>query len=274
MLIGLVLSRCSDLRDPIPTNSPAELEVHPEDWLDETSPDFHGRFIQNIGWNLKNCQQCHAADYTGGIANTSCLTCHPATPEDCTVCHGGADNLTGAPPEDLSGNQTTDSRGVGAHTTHLNGVSLSTGFECGTCHVVPASFDTPGHVDSQLPAEVLFSNLALTDSATPNWDTNAASCMNAYCHGNWSLAKAESNFQFIYAADNIAGNASSPTWTDPATVTCGTCHNLPPVGHNPSGLDTCAGCHSSVIDANGDIIDKSKHVNGQVNVFGQEFPMF
>lgn len=271
VLVGLILSNCSDLREPISTNPVAELEVHPAEWLVETSQDFHGQFIQNAGWNLEQCQQCHGTDYTGGIAKTSCLTCHPQTPEDCTVCHGGVDNLTGAPPEDLAGSQTTDSRGVGAHTTHLNGAALSVGFECGTCHVVPASFNTPGHVDSELPAEVRFSGSALLDNAVPNWDTASGSCMNAYCHGNWSLSKMESNNQFIYSADNMEGNNATPTWTDPATAVCGTCHDLPPRGHTPFELNACAGCHSSVIDANGDIIDKTKHVNGQINVFGQEF---
>jgi predicted CxxxxCH...CXXCH cytochrome family protein len=274
IFVGFALIGCSELREPIPTNPPAETEVHPSGWLTVDSPEFHGEFIKNIGWDLKRCQQCHGVDYTGGIANTSCLTCHPSTPEDCTVCHGGVDNLTGAPPEDLDGNRNTDARGVGAHTAHLSEGALALGFECETCHLVPDSFFAPGHVDSDLPAELNFSNLALVDNANPVWQGESETCQNSYCHGNWSLLKSESGFDFIYEADMIQGNAASPKWTDATTVTCGTCHDLPPNGHTSFELNECANCHGTVIDANGLIINKEKHVNGNVNVFGQEFPIF
>lgn len=276
MVFSWLFWGCSDLRQPSPTNSPPGLSVHPDKWLIENSPDFHGQFIRNNNWDLKACQQCHGRDYTGGIANTSCLNqaCHPSTPEDCTVCHGGVDNLTGAPPEDLDGNTTTTAPGVGAHTVHLAGDSLTVGFDCATCHVVPDSLYASGHVDSDLPAEVFFSGLALTDTANAAWDVGRVSCNNTYCHGNWSLSKEQSGNSFIYMADKIEGNAASPKWTDPATVVCGTCHNLPPNGHTPFGLTACIGCHSAVIDAEGKIIDRTKHVNGMVNVFGREFPIF
>ncbi|MFQ6114986.1 MAG: CxxxxCH/CxxCH domain-containing protein [bacterium] len=277
ILLGFLFTRCSDLREPVPTNSPANLSVHPFAWSDTTqvdSPDFHSNFFQSIRWDLKRCQQCHGVDYQGGIANFSCLTCHPATPEDCVVCHGGVDNMTGAPPEDLNGNRDTEFRGVGAHTAHLSEGQFSLGFECETCHVVPDSFYAAGHVDSNLPAEVIFSKLALVDKADPTWQIESESCQNAFCHGNWSLLKSESGFSFIYSADRIEGNLASPTWTDPTTVTCGTCHDLPPKGHIPYQLNECSNCHIFVIDADGLIIDKSKHVNGNVNVFGQEYPIF
>lgn len=248
--------------------------LHPSGWLIKDSPDFHALFIRNSGWDLNQCQQCHGADYAGGIVNVSCLNCHPATPEDCIVCHGGVDNLTGAPPEDIDGNRDTNSRGVGAHTAHLTGGEVSSGFDCGSCHGVPGSFDTPGHVDSGLPAEVNFSHLTLVDNAIPHWNAETVMCQNTYCHGNWSLLKENSNHTFIYSDETMSGNSASTKWTDPATAACGTCHELPPIGHKPRPLPSCGGCHRSVIDAKGIIIDKSKHVNGMVNVFGQEYPIF
>jgi len=33
-------------------------------------------------------------------------------------------------------------------------------------------------------------------------------------------------------------------------------------------------CHSGVVDENGNIADKTKHVNGKVNVFGREYSVF
>ncbi|MFQ5864972.1 MAG: cytochrome c3 family protein [bacterium] len=327
VLVGALFTGCSDLREPVPTNSPAALEVHSPGWLRLNSPEFHGLIIRNNQWDWDACQRCHGEDFKGGISGiacsschptiphprdwiipdsenfhgkavraanwqmseclgchgqdyagattgVSCLTCHPATPEDCTVCHGGVDNLTGAPPEDLDGNRDADARGVGAHTAHLSEGQLAVGFGCGTCHVVPDSLYAAGHVDSDLPAEVSFSKLALVDDADPTWQAESESCQNAYCHGNWRLLKSESGFGFIYSADSLQGNSASPTWTDPTTVTCGTCHNLPPQGHTPYQLNECTNCHFSVIDASGLLIDKTKHVNGNVNVFGQEYPIF
>ena len=72
----------------------------------------------------------------------------------------------------------------------------------------------------------------------------------------------------------MQGYSASPIWIDHDSAECGSCHDLPPVGHNPFELSACAGCHGLVIDAEGEIIDKTKHANGLINVFGQEFPMF
>ncbi len=273
-LSGFLYIGCSDLREPLPTNPPSTLVVHPSGWLSVDSTNFHGAFIRNSGWDLTQCQQCHGTDYGGGIANVSCLTCHPKTPEDCVVCHGGVDNQTGAPPEDIDGNRDPGLPGVGAHTIHLTGGAVSSGFDCGTCHVVPTTFDVPGHVDSDLPAEVRFSGLALEDGAVPVWDGNTKTCLNTYCHGNWSLPKAESNNPSRYKDNTIDGNNASPNWTDPGTATCGSCHDLPPAGHKDNPLSSCQGCHKGVVDKDGNIIDKTKHVNGKINYKRDEYPMF
>ncbi|MDP4196679.1 MAG: hypothetical protein Q8940_16615, partial [Bacteroidota bacterium] len=68
----------------------------------------------------------------------------------------------------------------------------------------------------------------------------------------------------------------SPKWTqvDGSQAACGTCHGLPPKGHigYPNNLPVTAcgnsGCHSGVVDINGNIIDKNKHINGAINVRG------
>jgi len=269
----LLFAACSDVKQPVATNRPSELSVHPEGWLDSTSVDFHGLFIRESQWDLQNCRECHGGDYTGGITEVSCLTCHPNTPEDCVVCHGGTDDLSGAPPEDLDGNVSVTARGVGAHTVHLKGDSLASGFACESCHLVPSRFDTTGHADSDLPAEVTFAAFAFTDSANPQYDAVNLSCSNIYCHGAWDLAKSESNWAFIYTAERIEGSRAQPVWTDPASGSCGTCHGLPPKGHSPRTLTECGGCHFAVAP-DGSIADKSKHINGMVNVFGQEYPVF
>jgi len=71
----------------------------------------------------------------------------------------------------------------------------------------------------------------------------------------------------------MAGLNASPKWTDPASAKCGSCHGLPPAGHRYHDLTVCSICHPAVIDENGNIIDKIKHVNGKVNFLEQEYPM-
>ncbi len=261
---------CSNLRDDVPTVSKS---FHPSGWLAQGTEDFHGAFIRNTEWDLNQCKSCHGDDYAGGKANVSCITCHEATPEDCVVCHGGQDNQTGAPPRDLDGNTAVTSVAVGSHSAHLSGEEVSDGIACESCHLVPATFDSPGHADSMLPAELTFSGLATTDSAAPQWDEGAATCSNAYCHGAWRLSKAESNFASFYTGEEMTGNSAAPTWTDPESAACGSCHGLPPTGHLPFEITACSSCHATVIDASGTIIDKSKHIDGNINVFGQEVPM-
>jgi hypothetical protein len=49
---------------------------------------------------------------------------------------------------------------------------------------------------------------------------------------------------------------------------CGFCHGIPPTGHLDFGLtiQSCVTCHSAVVDVDGNIIDKSKHINGQADL--------
>lgn len=277
VLVLLVLSSCSELRDPVPTNSATTISnVHPDGWADTlnvSDDDFHGRFfIQASNWNLGNCQDCHGQNYAGGISNSSCLPCHSDTPEDCNVCHGtGSSNPLGPPAPDLADNTATSARGVGQHTLHLEGGDFSAGFDCAVCHVVPSSLNAAGHLGTDARAELAFTGLALADSAAPAYNSGSLSCANSYCHGNWSMHSAQARPEFLgfYAASAMEGNAVAPGWTDAATGECGSCHDLPPrghFGHMQLQISACASCHGIVVDGSGNIIDKTKHVNGKVNV--------
>ncbi|MCA9733080.1 MAG: CxxxxCH/CxxCH domain-containing protein [Deferribacteres bacterium] len=222
---------------------------HPTGWMSTSSANFHGIFIRVSSWNLKQCQDCHGDDYSGGLVGSSCLSCHPSSPEGCTVCHGGMDNNSGAPPEDIDGNHLTSARGIGAHTAHLSTGKLSTGFACETCHTVPGTFDVAGHVDSDLPAEIHFGGLARQEGANPTWD--GTTCQNSYCHGNFTMGD----------------QTNDPTWTisDGTQAACGTCHSLPPQGRH-SKNDRCHLCHSDVVSSTNKIINNVLHINGKADV--------
>jgi hypothetical protein len=274
--ITVVLS-CSKLVEPPPPPAP-ELTIHKTGILDKNSHDFHGKLVRENNWSMSQCIRCHGADYQGGTTDVSCFKCHtqPAGPEACNTCHGNFDdpNMI-APPQDVSGNTSTDSLGVGAHYQHLYENDLSSNVECSTCHKVPQNYSDPGHLDSSLPAEVMFSGLATTNIASnASYDYSTGTCSNTYCHGNFEFFKDSSdiNLRFMYTADKMAGNNKSVVFNkvDGTQDECGSCHGLPPEGHLESALSNCGnvGCHEGVVDAQGNIIDTEKHINGMKNVRG------
>jgi predicted CxxxxCH...CXXCH cytochrome family protein len=135
--------------------------------------------------------------------------------------------------------------GVGAHQSHLQATHrLSGPVACAACHVVPDDVASPGHIDAERPAEVVLAG----------WDRNAATCVGVSCHGQ-----------------------AVPRWTAPGTgqAACGTCHGIPPAdGLHASTLTLgdCAACHSSSVDAFGNIIvtglpgaATSTHIDGVVD---------
>jgi hypothetical protein len=255
------------------------INVHVEGILEKTSDNFHGNFIRQDGWRMMDCQKCHRQDYSGGVASPSCLSCHtqPQGPEACNTCHGDfSDPAIIAPPQDTKNNTGTDSSGVGAHVAHLYQNDLGKQIPCSTCHVVPQDYSDPGHVlDDPLPAEVIFSPLAMHNIANnPMYDYSTATCSDTYCHGNLEFLKDSANAgsQFAYLLEKMIGNNISVIWNqvDGTQAQCGSCHNLPPDGHIPAQITACGGCHSGIVDSNGEIVDslRYKHLNGEKNVFG------
>jgi predicted CxxxxCH...CXXCH cytochrome family protein len=116
---------------------------------------------------------------------------------------------------------------------------------------------------------------------SPSYDANTLKCSTTYCHGNWRLRKASSPvFNQQYYTDSVmVGGKYSPVWTGGSPeATCTTCHSsvsegqvsAVPTGHPSREISQCGGCHSGIVDVNGNIVDKAKHINGKVNVFGTE----
>jgi hypothetical protein len=273
VLVFGIFAACSKLNEPIPLTP--ELTIHREGILDKDSPTWHGNLVRENSWNLRACQNCHSADYSGGITGSSCLTCHtqPSGPEACNTCHGNFTNpAIIAPPQDTNNNISTDSTGVGAHVSHLYQNDLASQIPCSTCHIVPQDYFDPGHaVDDPLPAEVIFSPLAIHNIAVnPVYDHPSATCSDTYCHGNWEFLKDSSSNQFAYTTDKMVGNNRSVVWNEVGVgqADCGSCHELPPQGHIPAEITDCGNCHTGIVDSDGNIIDTDKHINGEKNVFG------
>ena len=275
VILGILsLTSCSDLDTNIPP--PPYVSVHGEGVDSIDSPNWHGNLVKQYNYNLMVCQDCHGTDYSGGLVEQSCLGCHvlPLGPENCTTCHGSLESS--APPKDLEGNTTSTSPGVGAHQNHLRLNSVGSSVLCSECHNVPGGLFTPGHIDSDQPAEIKFNGpIGLTvtnEPSTSQYDSSLAlfvpspvfnystlTCSNNYCHGYFKNGN----------LDNTA------VWNDPSTAKCGTCHGngdhpMPKVpsqgGTHPSNSN-CYICHPKVVDERLNIIDPEKHIDGKLNLF-------
>jgi predicted CxxxxCH...CXXCH cytochrome family protein len=203
------------------------------------------------------CGSCHGAPPASHAGDRACATCHPAaaphvdgqlaigSQDGCSGCHGA--DTSPAPPRDLAGNTSRTAIGVGAHRGHLEArLALRGPLPCASCHQVPAETTSPGHIDSDAPAEV-----SLVGGGA--WDRSEATC-TSWCHGD-----------------------SQPVWTGGnGQVFCGSCHGIPPAGgsHTPDmELTDCAGCHPATVDGFGNILrsgppgaETSEHMDGTVDL--------
>ena len=250
-----------------------EPQVHPAGWVDPASADFHGNWFAANNWKLNSCKSCHGSDYSGGTSGVSCNTCHANGPETCNTCHGNSSHAY--PPESLSGGTQPTDRGVGAHVSHLTTdttVRYSAIVACNECHLPVSSFEDPNHIspDGQSAAGIVFGTLAkkqtvslsdpsITYTPNPVWDRNAQTCANTYCHGGFVNGN----------------NGAVAVFNDPNSVNCGSCHgnsatgNPLPGGNHPQtypNVTQCYLCHGGVINMNGTFKDRSRHVNGIIDI--------
>jgi len=249
------------------------ITVHTENIMNPASPAFHGKFIANGNWNMTKCTQCHDANYAGGIESPSCKTCHTQAngPEACNTCHGDFTKPNSiAPPRALNYAVLNTDPGVGAHQLHLSGVKIGSNVVCNECHKVPGGFKSDEHIDNSPRAEVVFGSFSKLQNVNPTYNFSDNKCSNTYCHGNFKFSKVNSQYQFAYTEDFMVGSNYSPKWNkvDGTQAACGTCHGLPPKGHQDASLKSCGTCHVGIVDNRGNIINSSKHINGQINVFG------
>jgi predicted CxxxxCH...CXXCH cytochrome family protein len=274
VISSLTYVGCSEVENNL-VPAPELNIVHPSGWADTTSANFHGKYIYNTNaWNLKQCQNCHGSDYTGGNTGSSCLTCHtaPGGPQNCRLCHGGNSGHAN-PPKALNGETSVSSLGVGVHVYHLDSTKYSAQLECSDCHSSVSSFDDPNHLGENPDgiADINFGELSKTITSypggqftpDPQWNRATATCSNSYCHGNFKSGNTD----------------AAAVWTDPNSVKCGSCHGNPVTGNPnpiPNGnyfnphysnftVNTCYQCHGGVINESGTITAPEKHVNGVVN---------
>jgi predicted CxxxxCH...CXXCH cytochrome family protein len=274
IVAGFFLASCSELETNV--SQPQALTVHKEGISTPGHANFHGKLIRENGWDMNGCKQCHAADFSGGITQANCNTCHTGSrgPESCNTCHGSfSDPSRIAPPRDLENNTSTSVMGVGAHTRHIYENTIGNSVRCSSCHIVPQTLYAEGHMDADGTAEVVLKSIATAHGASnAAYNATDGSCSNTYCHGNFEFLKdsASAENRFAYTADKMTGTPVTVKWTnvDKGEAECGSCHGLPPAGHIQVPLSSCYTCHGEVVDEHGNIINKEKHIDGNPDARG------
>jgi predicted CxxxxCH...CXXCH cytochrome family protein len=218
---------------------------HPEGY---GAAEVHGIAAK---YQQEDCRSCHGSNLEGEGDAVSCDSCHEdGWRTNCTYCHGGTDNTTGAPPVEIS-NETSPSS-FPPHTAHVT-ENIKPGYDCVQCHKKPTDVLSEGHVfvgdTTPGEAEAVFSGGI---AAATVWD-GSEGCSNNYCHGNGQ-------------GDNGTMLATA------ATPECGSCHPVAGVGdagsmsgehsrHVGKGLG-CEECHAATVAADNAIIGPTMHVNG------------
>jgi hypothetical protein len=240
------------------------------------------------GANQYKCANvaCHGGITRSQWSNTGAVN----TTNACTHCHGQPQaaaiptnntNLKMYAPGWVNGGytgtstdqQTADSDlRVGAHFAHLSSVYMKQ-IKCNECHLVPTTpFQAAHMVGPRYNSQTVTFSQASTavkngvfTSYTAGTAAKAVTCSTTYCHGS----------KFIQG--DTAGSAKKPAWNQntliartPDATTCGRCHGNPPnsVPGSHSGATpttSCVGCHGTVVNAAGAIINKTLHVNGVNN---------
>jgi len=210
---------------------------------------------------VQACGNCHGDTLEGCGGATTCDSCHdgghPAGwRENCTYCHGGAENDSGAPPTDLDRTTAATAITFTAHTRHMTGDNHLM-YDCNQCHTKPKDVLSVGHmVDATKGTSEVNFSAGLSPDATFD-GPGTGSCKNNYCHGS--------------------GLEPGDFAVSEGPATCESCHGTTDLKRLSFDHDRhtntirkfeaipCASCHSNT-DKDNKIIDPTTHVDGKIDV--------
>jgi hypothetical protein len=240
----------ADCGSPDDTSLPPT--YHPTGWV---APEVHGRAAK---LSEQVCIDCHGASLEGGDVDVSCDSCHAAGwRTDCTFCHGGVEDLSGAPPRDIRDRVAAADMGFVPHGAHVRG-TIHAPFGCDTCHAQPLDVLSPGHLFvGDINPAVAEVDLSGGLSASGVWA--AGGCSNLYCHGYNGL----SNGALAHDAgpqgcadchpDSTSGSAA---WRSRMS------------GQHDRHVSRygCHECHGDTVNAAGAVVGPTLHVNGEADL--------
>ncbi|HHO54262.1 MAG TPA: CxxxxCH/CxxCH domain-containing protein [Deltaproteobacteria bacterium] len=224
---------------------------HPSGFDD---PELHGLAFNLHDMTEGDCFECHGEELTGNTAG-GCDDCHtreghPDWRTECTFCHGGVEDTTGAPPQDIDNSSTDIS--LRSHTAHVSDDGDYRPLPCRDCHLDHTDVLDPGHTFDLTAAMAEFEFSRGPGSQTVY---DGSTCVDNYCHGAGQRH------------DGVIDDS------DPE-MSCESCHATTSGWQTMSGLHethlqesiVCNDCHAAVIDAEGGIATPNRHVDGTRDV--------
>ncbi len=263
-----------------------------------------GGLADNTHYSYSSAKVAGSGAY-GSCYNSNChgrrpkgdLVWAPANPAIalCDKCHSGSATTGGFyGTTGPNGTRSNTDPYVGAHFQHITSmpVKLSAKYDCDECHNTPTGPYSPGHIDSQLPAELTFGTTASSGvinnytsaSHQPAYSYGAKQCSNIWCHGAGMASVEGTGLYGSAISDGATPNANriaSPTWNSPflagTSADCQKCHASPPPAplsgythwdddnNRPFLMTECWKCHNSVNTAGTGFANASRHANGVVD---------
>lgn len=241
---GFACARCHDVSNPNYAGHRTDTPSFQDVWFDSSNPE--GQY--NADARTCGGVYCHS---NGDPAGSTPLVYRPVTwaenaSLDCNGCHGGA------------ASQTTNAHGKHLAVRYRDRGETSIG--CYECHSATAADDNNNviakrgnHVDKAKQVAIDETDV-WGDAGSATFDSASLTCATSRCHSNGAASRAFPD----------KPTYTSPTWTDPASGACGTCHGInedtlttsPHSIHLPI-FSTCITCHAGY--------DNPTHVNGQVD---------
>lgn len=232
---------------------------HPDGYA---APEMHGAEMK---MQAQSCKACHGDDLSGGSSGVSCDGCHtPQSPQlwrtNCTFCHGGTQDQTGAPPRSIDGTNDPATEKFPPHHAHVTS-TISAAVDCMQCHVKATDVLSPGHAFDATPgvAETDFGG-GLSKQAVYD---GTSTCSNLYCHGdgrgdNGTVHKGDGPRSCASCHASLASGATA--WQKMSGA-----HAMH-LSSATQGGATCTDCHNAVTKDNTTIATPALHVNGQRDV--------
>ncbi|QVW34712.1 CxxxxCH/CxxCH domain-containing protein [Geobacter sulfurreducens] len=212
----------------------------------------------------------------------------------CEKCHTTSPSAAGFYSTSGPGSTTSKTDPyVGAHFQHITSMPFrySARIDCSGCHLKPTGPYTPGHIDSALPAEVIFGAIAgsgvqngySSAEHQPSYNYASRECSNVWCHGGGMASNVGAGPYGSAVTDGGSlGSPAPAVWNSPyltgvGTNDCVKCHAFPPAAplpgythwddnnNRPFVANQCILCHKHVDNTGYAFKDPKLHVNGVVD---------
>ena len=218
----------------------------------------------------QDCRGCHGTtlDGTTAVGNSpgpSCDSCHglnqtegTAWRTDCTFCHGGDDDTSGAPPRYLVRDVGFNEEIFPAHEAHIGSI-MTSNMGCNQCHSAVTDVLSRGHM---FDGTIGRAEVDMGNGLSPQAEfTPGVGCANSYCHGGGRDDRGTISMNAgTLSCDGCHAASFSPSenWDDMSGY-----HSR----HLNSGIEmSCRDCHNAVTDTNASIANAALHINGQRDI--------